>query len=76
MLRLSSSVSLTLLPGPVPPKIEFTEPSLNTTIKRKLHSPHFQESGEENQDKCQDTSCRFSYSLVRLWQKLEEQEKM
>lgn len=35
MLRLSST------PPTVP---EFTEPSLNTTIKRKLHSPHFQES--------------------------------
>lgn len=63
--------------APSPPqKIEFTEPKLNTTIKRKSHSPHFQENDKENQDKCQGTSWVFSNWCVRLWQNLEEQEKM
>lgn len=57
-------------------KTEFTERRLNSAFKRKLHSPPFHENGKENQDKRQDTSWIFSYRHVRLWQNLEEQEKM
>ena len=75
-LRLNSNVYPTLPLPPHPPKIEFIEPRLNTTVKRKLHSPHFHENGKENQDKCQNTSWIFTYWRARLWQNLEEQEKM
>lgn len=37
-------------------KYEFTEPRLNVTIKRKLHSPYFHENGKDSQNKFQDTS--------------------
>ena len=57
-------------------KTESTEPKLSTTIKRKLHSPHFQGNSKENQDKCQDTSWIFSNWCARVWQNLEEREKM
>ena len=77
--QMSSDSAWTCIPLCLPRhpwKTEFTEPKLNTTIKRKSHSPHFQENSKENQDKCQDTSWVFSNWSVRLPQNLEEQEKM